>query len=690
MLKKLINHKLWGDKLADALCRYIRYTRDHSENLFEPKNMDDFFRAHAPFILSVWHGQFLLIPTIRPDDISASIVVGRHGDAELAAKIVTRFGVKAIRGSGAGGRRDMKDRGGAKVLKQAIKALKTGDCIVTTADVPPGPAQKVGDGIITMARLSGRPIIPAAIATKRAITFKSWSRLTINLPFSKCALVCEDPIEIPRDCTEEEAEHYKLKLEQAMRRVTTRAHQLVGRSEKKIAPLWERPLKPGLAFTGYRAATNLAKPLAPLIFRHRLKKGKEIAAREQERYGIAGLPRPEGKLFWLHAASVGEANAVLPLIETLLKRQPELNILLTTGTVTSAAQMENKLPERAIHQFIPLDNKEFVNRFLRHWRPNLVAFVESEIWPNLIMGVKARGIPLLLINGRMSKRSFKRWFKKPGFARPIFGRFNAILAGNAVDKRHFISLGCENVIQSGNIKIDAPPLALDHSELKVLKDAVGNRPLLLAASTHKGEEEIIAEAHKIIALDYPDVLTIIVPRHPERRDEIITNLTGERLNLQLRSKESSPGRSTNIYIADTIGELGLFYSLAEIAFIGGSLIRHGGQNPIEAIRLGTTVMAGPYTNNFMDSYDELIRRKGAFRITSAKDIAANTIDLLKNPGQHAIMKQGAEAALDYLSGAMELTIKTIESYLPPQDNAAPDKNNSKQNSNNPAKGQLNS
>lgn len=670
MLKKIINHPDWGEKLADLASSYIRYTRTHSDNLFEPADMDEFFRKHDPFILSVWHGQFLLIPTIRPDDISASIVVGSHGDAELAAKIVTRFGVKAIRGSGAGGRRNLKDRGGAKVLKQAISALKEGDCIVSTADVPPGPAQKVGEGIITMARLSGRPIIPAAIATRRAITFKSWSRLTINLPFSKCALVCGQPIEVPRKATPEELERKRQQLEAAMQEVTARAHQMVGRSPKKIAPLWERSMQPGLGFMGYRLATSLAKPIAPLLFRYRLRRGKELEAREQERYGIASLPRPEGELIWMHAASVGEANATLPLIEQLLARNPALNILLTTGTITSAAQMATRLPERAFHQFLPLDNKDFVHSFLKHWRPNLVAFVESEIWPNLIMGVKARGIPLLLINGRMSKRSFKRWFKKPAFARPIFGRFNTILARNAVDKRHFISLGAENVIESGNLKIDAPPLTHDPAALAHLREHIGDRPLLLAASTHKGEEDIIREAHQIVALDHPDLLTIIIPRHPERRQEILDELSGKGLTLELRSERPEPGRSTNIYIADTMGEMGLFYSLGGIAFIGGSLIPHGGQNPIEAIRLGTTVMTGPKVSNFTDSYDELIRRGGAVRVHSAKEIAATTLELLHAPEKRRAMQQGADDALEYLSGAMSLTIDTIEAYLAPADERA--------------------
>lgn len=666
MLKKLTNHPVWGKKLADSLAKYIRYTRDHSKYISEPAAVDDYFRQHDPFILGVWHGQFLLIPTIRPDDISATIVVGGHGDAELAANIVTRFGVKAIRGSGSGGRRIGRNRGGARVLKQAIRALSDGDCVVSTVDVPPGPAQKAGTGIITMARLSGRPIIPAAMATRRAITLKSWSRLTINLPFSKCALVAGDPIFVPRDSSAEEVEQYRLSLQRALRQVTHRAHELVGRSPKKIEPLWERPLKPGLGLAGYRALTGLARPVAPLFFKYRLRRGKEIAEREKERYGTASLPRPDGPLWWIHAASVGEANAAMPLIESLLERNKDLHILLTTGTITSANLAEKQLPERAIHQFIPLDNKHFVNNFMRHWRPNLAAFVESEIWPNLIMAVKARGIPLLLVNGRMSKRSFKRWFKKPGLARPLFGRFNAILARNAVDTRHFISLGAENVIQAGNLKIDAPALTCNQAELDQLRSTIGDRPVMVAASTHAGEEEIIAEAHKIIALDYPDFLTIIVPRHPNRRAEILNNLSGEGLSLELRSESPGPGRTTNIYIADTIGEMGLFYSLCDIAFIGGSLIRHGGQNPIEAIRLGANVMSGPYVSNFSDSYFELFKRGGAYKVTSAEDIAAKIIDLLQHPEQHEQLKKAANNALDYLSGAMEKTITVMESYGNPE------------------------
>ncbi len=663
MLKKIINHSLMGEKLADKVASYIRFTKSHNKFIFEPTNMDDYFRQNNPFILSVWHGQFLLIPTIKPKDLSATIIVGRHGDAELAAKVVKRFGVTPVRGSGAGGRRAHRDRGGAKVLRDAINALKRGDCIVSTADVPPGPAQKVGQGIITMARLSGRPIIPTAIATKRAITFQSWSRLTINLPFSKGALVAGEPIYVPRKATPSELEQLRQTLENAMNEVTRRAHELAERSPKKITPLWERSLNQGLGLNVYKYATYLARPLAPLIFKHRLKRGKELEERESERYGIASLKRPQGPLCWFHAASVGETNSILPLIKKLLDRNNTLSILLTTGTVTSAKLAQKHLPQHAFHQFIPLDNPGFVTKFLNHWRPNLAVFVESEIWPNLILETKNNNIPLIAINARMSKRSFKKWFKKPQMARPLFGRFNTVLAQSPVDTNHFIALGAENVINSGNLKIDTPPLKFDQDELKKLKTAIGTRPVLVAASTHKGEDEIIAQSHKLITLDYPDLLTIIVPRHPERANDIETIAINQGLTTQLRTKHSSPDRITNIYIANTMGELGLFYALTKTAFIGGSLVPRGGQNPIEAIKLGANVLAGPYVDNFGTFYYELFSRGGAYKVMDAQELATKTIDLLKDPSQHEDMNKGSNDALDYLQGAMDITLETIETHL---------------------------
>lgn len=650
-------------RAAKWVAKYIRFTRANSKFTLEPSDMDHYFRTHNPFILGVWHGQFMLIPTIRPDDIKGTIVVGVHNDANLAAEVVSLFGVRPIRGSGASGRRAGKDRGGAKVLREAIKALKNNECIVSTVDVPPGPAQRAGLGIITMARLSGRPIIPAAIATKNAITLQSWSRLTINLPFAKGALVAGEPLHVPKNAGDEELEAKRLELEAAMDRVTKRAYQIVGKSPAKIAPMWQRSLTPGLALKTYRLTTNLLKPAAPLILRYRQKRGKEIEERFNERTGKASLPRPAGKLWWFHAASVGETNAILPLIRSLLANNPELTILLTTGTVTSTKLVATRLPDRAIHQLIPLDNPAFMQSFLTHWHPDLAALTESEIWPNLILETKAKGIPLFLINGRMSKRSFKRWFKKPGMARPLFGRFDHVLAQSQVDANHFIALGAEPVTNTGNLKADAPPLTFDPQTLEKLQTATRHRKIFLAASTHNGEEEIILKGHQLAAKKHPDLLTIIVPRHPERTGEIIETLKPSGLTITTRTETDTPQPGTDIYIANTIGELGLFYSLADIAFIGGSLVPHGGQNPIEAVNLGSMIMTGRYVGNFRSFYHELFVRGAALRVKGSEDMAAKIIDYFNDPSQHKAMQQGAKDALNFLKGAQSQTEAILLSHL---------------------------
>lgn len=667
MFKTFRNKSLWAERTANLLAGYIRFTRSTSRFVYDPPDMDDYFRRHDPFILGVWHGQFLLIPTIRPDDISGTIVVGGHGDAELAAGVVSRFGVTPIRGSGAGGRRVGRDRGGAKVLREALKALKAGDCIVSTVDVPPGPAQRAGPGIITMARLSGRPIIPAAIATNRALTFQSWSRLTINLPFSKGALVAGAPMFVPRTATNSDLEKLRRLLEMEMDQVTKRAYQLVGKSPSKILPLWQRTKKPGLGLKTYQLVTDLARPIAPLIFNYRLRRGKEEASRKGERFGKPGLPRPQGPLWWFHAASVGEANAILPLIEKSLANEPTLSILLTTGTVTSANLAASRLPERAMHQFIPMDNRSFVRSFLNHWQPDLAIFTESEIWPNLIFEIKAKDIQLVLLNGRMSKRSFKRWFKKPSLARPLFGRFDEVYTQSPVDTNHFIALGAERVIETGNLKADAPPLKIEQDELNRMRTAFAGRRVLLAASTHKGEEEEVIKCHDLLTLDYPDLLTVIIPRHPDRGEDLQEKFTSREHRISLRSQTPTPGPETNIFIANTIGELGLFYELSDITFIGGSLVPHGGQNPIEAINHGANIFTGPHVRNFASFYYELFIRGGAIQVHSGEDLAAKVNECFQNPDQYEKMLNGAKEAMKFLKGAEEKTLSLLMRYLKPGD-----------------------
>ena len=348
----------------------------------------------------------------------------------------------------------------------------------------------------------------------------------------------------------------------------------------------------------YRGLTTVAEPLVRFYLGLRARRGKEDRPRMAERRGIASARRPEGPLIWLHAASVGEAQSALALIERLLAMRADVNMLVTSGTVTSASMLRQRLPERAIHQYVPVDVNRWVRRFLSHWRPDLALFVESELWPNLVLGTAERNCPLILVNGRLSARSFERWRRTSGLARLLMQSFALSLGQTDRDREHFAALGAPRSEYLGNLKYSAEPLPAADAALAAVRDAVGERPLWLAASTHPGEEEMVAGVHLALRESHPGLLTIIVPRHPNRGEEIAAILAARGLTARRRSMGETASADCEIYIADTLGELGLFYRLAEIAFIGGSTGSLGGHNPMEAAQLGCAVIHGPDMANF--------------------------------------------------------------------------------------------
>lgn len=652
-----------------ALARLIRHIIKTSETIYEPTDLPDRLHNTHPAIIACWHGQFMMISALHPHgDVKVAAMVARHGDAELIGEAMRRFDVELIRGAGAGERK--KDRGGAAALRASVRALNDGMSLVMTADVPPGPARIAGEGIITIARLSGRPIAPVAAATRRFASLDTWSRITINLPYSKLAFAGGDPIYVPRDADAETLEAKRIELENALNAAMVRAYELAGADITRATPLdrlaAKSPPPPGIALRTYRTGMSALRPAVPLLLNARARQGKEDPTRRNERLGISSKPRPSGKIVWVHAASVGETNAVLPMIEALLAAHPDIHVLLTTGTTTSAALAERRLPERATHQYIPLDVPKYVERFLDHWQPDLSIFTESDIWPNLILATSRRRIPLALVNARMSPRSIKRWRKNARVGRALFSRFSVVLAQNSQIARAIKRLGAPNVITAGNLKIDAPPPPVDPAALAALRTAIASRPVFLAASTHPGEEEQIAAAHAFLRQKLPDFLTIIVPRHPERGNELATMLDGMGLKTELRSNAPAPAPETEIYIADTIGELGTFYHIAPVALIGGSLIEHGGQNPIEAVRHGACVLTGPNVHNFRDSYAALLKQGGAIEVRTPDDIAEAVLRLLTNGQAANTMHKGAEAALAALSGALPATLDAIERLLKQQ------------------------
>ncbi|HET6390510.1 glycosyltransferase N-terminal domain-containing protein [Hyphomicrobium sp.] len=653
---------------GQTLARLIRHVAKSSKIIHEPPDLMERLAAAHPCIVACWHGQFMMVATLRPENTKISAMVAKHGDAELISETLNAIDVRLIRGAGAGWRK--RDRGGAAALRMSLQALAEGDSLVMTADVPPGPARVAGAGIVTIARMSGRPIVPVALATKRFASFDTWSRLTINLPYSKLAAVIGDPIEVPSTADAAMIEQKRVELETALNAATLRAYDLAGADIKRATPLdvlaANSAPPPGLVLKAYRAGTAALRPAVPLLLNMRGQQGKEDASRRGERLGFAGQPRPEGQVVWIHAASVGETNAILPLIDSLLAANPHIHILLTTGTKTSAEIASRRLPPRALHQYVPLDVPHYVSRFLDHWKPSISIFTESDIWPNLVLATAERGIPLVLVNARMSPRSISRWRKYAAVGRPLFSRFAAVLSQNQQITRAMKRLGAPNVITAGNLKIDSPPPPVNAEAVTALRNAVGQRPLFLAASTHPGEDTMIAAAHSLMRRDIEGLLTIIVPRHPERGGGLAASLGGLGLRTQLRSRSSTPESDTEIYVADTIGELGTFYSLAPVSLVGGSLVERGGQNPIEAVRLGSCVLTGPFTHNFRDAYAALFREGGAAVVRSSDDIARQVSLLLADQAAAQRMREGADAALQSMSGALAKTLGAIQPLLEKQ------------------------
>ncbi len=669
------DNSTWLNRLAGrAIARYIKFAYRTSRR---PKYVDEataVWRANHPAILGFWHGQFLLIPAVHQPDLPTEVMVARHRDAEILGVALRQFDMALIRGAGAGKRQG--DRGGMNAFRAAVHALADGASVGMTADVPPGPARRAGLGIVTLAKVSGRPILPIALASSHYKAFNTWSRMTLNLPFSQLGAWMGPPIFVPADADDAELERLRRVLEDSLNETTARAYDMAGADAARALPghllaTLGRPIEPGRKLKLYRGLTRVLAPLAPFLLARRARRGKEDPARRDERFGIAGIARGPGQLAWFHAASVGETNTVLPLMNALLAARPGLSVLLTTGTVTSARLADTRLDPRAVHQYVPLDVPRYIRHFLDHWRPTLAVFVESEIWPNMILETASRGVPLALVNARMSKTSFRRWRANPGVARPLFSRFAAVLAQNAEFAERFGALGSGSARAVGNLKIDVPPLPIDASLHADLGAAIGGRPWLLAASTHEGEEDIIAAAHRRFAAKLPGALTVIVPRHPERGPTIAEKLRGQGFGVALRSASSLPDDRTDIYIADSIGELGTFYSLATLALIGGSLVPRGGHNPIEAIRLDVAVLTGPHWFNFADTFDSLHAARAIEVASSAEELGDAAARLLTDAAALAAMRARATAACARLEGALPRTLEALLALLPAAASATP-------------------
>lgn len=411
----------------------------------------------------------------------------------------------------------------------------------------------------------------------------------------------------------------------------------------------------------YGLGMTAISPIGGLYAKRRLARGKEDPARIGERKGFASVARPPGTLAWLHGASVGEFLSIVPLVKDL--QASGVTVLVTTVTKTAAAVAAERLPAGAIHQFMPWDVPAFVDRFLDHWRPEIAIFAESELWPNMILRTTGRGVPLIQINGRMSQHSYDGWRRVPHVATALLSRFELCLVQTPKDAQRVSALGAPRVETTGNLKYDVPAPPADPAKLKALTTRLAGRLVLLAASTHEGEDEIVLDAHRSLALRFSGLLTILAPRHPHRGDAIRALAETHGLAVEQRSRGFEPSLGTAVYVADTIGEMGLFYRVATVAFVGGSLIEHGGQNPIEPAKLGAPILHGPNVSAFQAVYAAIGEAGGAIEVVDAASLAEAAGRLLADRGARLELERAAAGVVEGLGGAFVRTRAAIQPYL---------------------------
>ena len=504
MLKKILRSRPVLTGAGKTMAAYLRLVRWSNSFVVEPADAETSIYPRAPVIVAMWHGQHFMVPFIKRPQDEVAVMISRHGDGEINAIAVEALGMRTVRGSGAQRADQVRKRGGAQALRAALTTLDSGVSVAMTADVPK-VSRVAGRGIITLAQLSGHPILPVAVALSRRKDFDSWDRTSIGLPFGKGAIVFGDFINVGRDADAAAIEQARLAVQAGLDDVHARAYALVGGSDPgagRTSVAEARAIaassgafrrrgglmaRPPFSVRAYRGVSSLLYPFVQPLLARRRKRGKEDGERLGERKGIASLPRPGGIVVWLHGASVGELVSLVPIAEHFTAKG--VSVLVTSGTVTSAEVARRRLPVGAIHQYVPLDLPAYVERFLDHWKPDIGVFAESELWPNLVHEAQRRGAHLVIVNARMSERSYRRWRRIPSFITSMLSRFELALAQTEDDARRLRTLGAPRVHAIGNIKFDVAPPPADPDRLAAITIALHGRTVFVAASTHPGEEE---------------------------------------------------------------------------------------------------------------------------------------------------------------------------------------------------------
>ncbi|MQQ07585.1 3-deoxy-D-manno-octulosonic acid transferase [Epibacterium sp. SM1979] len=419
-------------------------------------------------------------------------------------------------------------------------------------------------------------------------------------------------------------------------------------------------------FAAYRVA---ARALAPLAWRKVSAKLRAYGlpeARVRERLGHASLPRPQGRLMWFHAASVGESLSILKLVRRLGELDPGLEFLITSGTPTSAELIEKRMPPRCRHQFPPLDHPAYVRRFLSHWRPDLAVLVESELWPNLIVETRKAGAPLILLNARLSPKSVASWQKHHRTATYLLAQFAQFITQNqeTADNLRAIGAHADRIRPGSNLKALAAPPPVDADLLTQTQAALSGRAVWTASSTHRGEEEPVIAAHQELLRSHPDLCLILIPRHPERGDEVEALITEAGLTCARRSRGEMPSAQSQIYLADTLGETGTWYAACPLVFLGGSLLDIGGHNPFEPSHHGCAVTTGPGYFNFAETYGDMLAEGAATEIADAPGLAQQIGCWLDDPKTLEVTRTAARTFISRQSDLLDQTADLLLAQLP--------------------------
>ena len=381
-------------------------------------------------------------------------------------------------------------------------------------------------------------------------------------------------------------------------------------------------------FFVYRVLVNLIFLFSPIIILIRLLKRKEHPTRFKEKFSIHTKKKLAGKLIWFHGASVGEILSIIPLIKKLEKENSVKQILVTSNTLSSSKILSDFKLKKTIHQFFPIDTNHHSNKFLNYWKPSISIFIDSEIWPNMLYNIKKRSSSLVLMNARITSKSFKKWKIFSLSARKIFQKFDICLSSNLRSKNYLKSLGAKNIKYIGNLKFSQTEDSKTDLNKDIKKFFI-TKKIWCASSTHNSEEKICAETHKKLKTKYKNLLTIIIPRHVHRANEIKKEIQKLNLRVHIHNPKNKIDPQTDIYLVDSFGQTKSFFKICKTVFLGGSIIEHGGQNPLEAVRYGCNVVHGPNVWNFEEIYSLLKKNEVSNKIMNSSQLTAK-IDKILN------------------------------------------------------------